>query len=295
MSADQLAGNARLSIILPARNESKGLERLLPVLIKMFPVAEVLVVDDGSVDSTVELCRRLGVLVVSHPYSQGNGASIKTGARRATGDIFIFMDADGQHRPEDIPRMLATLEGGYDMVVGSRDGAGQASRHRGLANGFYNRLASWMVGHGVKDLTSGFRVVQRDKFLEFLYLLPNGFSYPTTITMAFFRSGYTVEYVPIRAAQRSGKSHVSIARDGIKFLLIIFRVCTLYSPLKLFFPVAVLQFLTGAMYYGYTYLSEDRFTNMSALLLTSALTTFLIGLVSEQITALIFKHDEMSK
>lgn len=261
------------------------------MLIKMFPVAEVLVVDDGSVDSTVELCRRLGVLVVSHPYSQGNGASIKTGARRATGDIFIFMDADGQHRPEDIPRMLATLEGGYDMVVGSRDGAGQASRHRGLANGFYNRLASWMVGHGVKDLTSGFRVVQRDKFLEFLYLLPNGFSYPTTITMAFFRAGYSVTYEPIAVQPRiqGTASHIRLWRDGIRFLLIIFKIGTLYSPLKLFAPVALVHALVGLGYYAFTYIDHGRLSLATIFLLTSSVTIFLIGLVSEQITALMYK------
>ena len=232
--------------------------------------------------------------MVSHSYSKGNGASIKTGARAASGQIIVFLDGDGQHSPNDIARLLERIDSGAHMAIGARDAVSQASIFRHTANWFYNLLATWITGHKVLDLTSGFRAVDARKFREFLFMLPNGFSYPTTITMAFFRSGYTVEYVPIRAAQRSGKSHVSVVRDGLKFLLIIFRVCTLYSPLKLFFPVAVLQFLTGVLYYAHTYISEDRFTNMSALLLTSALTTFLIGLVSEQITALIFKHDELS-
>lgn len=294
MSANQLAGSAQLSIILPAKNESKGLERLLPVLTKMFPMAEILVVDDGSVDTTAELCKQLGVIRVSHPYSQGNGAAIKSGARRAMGDVLLFMDADGQHRPEDIPRLLAKLEAGYDMVVGSRDASGQASRHRSLANGFYNRLASWMVGHEVKDLTSGFRVVRQDKFLEFLYLLPNGFSYPTTITMAFFRAGYSVRYEPIAVQSRmqGTESHVRLWRDGIRFLLIIFKIGTLYSPLKLFAPVALAHALIGLGYYAFTYIDHGRLSLATIFMLTSSVTIFLIGLVSEQITQLIYRSSD---
>ncbi len=294
LNADYLAGNARLSIVLPARNESKGLGRLLPLLIKMFPAAEVLVVDDGSVDTTVELCKQLGVVVVSHPYSQGNGAAIKTGARKATGDVIVFMDADSQHRPEDIPRLLVKLEDGYDMVVGARSGAGQANRHRSFANGFYNRLASWMVGHTVKDLTSGFRAVRRERFLEFLYLLPNGFSYPTTITMAFFRAGYAVTYEPIDVLPRmqGTESHIRLWRDGIRFLLIIFKIGTLYSPLKLFAPVALLHAMIGLAYYAYSYLSFGRLSLATIFLLSASVTIFLIGLVSEQITQLMYRPTE---
>lgn len=284
-----------ISIVMPAKNEGRSIGAVVAAVRLCHPDCEIIVVDDGSTDDTASSALANGAKVISHPYSKGNGASIKAGARAAVGQVIVFLDGDGQHSPDDIQRLLERIDSGAHMVIGARDAVSQASIFRHTANWFYNLLATWITGHKVLDLTSGFRAVEARKFKEFLFMLPNGFSYPTTITMAFFRSGYTVEYVPIRAAQRSGKSHVSIARDGIKFLLIIFRVCTLYSPLKLFFPVAVLQFLTGAMYYGYTYLSEDRFTNMSALLLTSALTTFLIGLVSEQITALIFKHDEMSK
>ena len=202
----------KISVILPARNEAISLVSLLPAINRLLPEAEIIVVNDGSSDLTETVALKAGATVVRHPYSQGNGAAIKTGARKATGDILVFMDADSQHRPEDIPRLLEKLEDGYDMVVGARDGAGQASRHRGLANGFYNRLASWMVGHAVKDLTSGFRAVRREKFLEFLYLLPNGFSYPTTITMAFFRAGYAVTYEPIEVQPRmqGTESHIRL-------------------------------------------------------------------------------------
>jgi glycosyltransferase involved in cell wall biosynthesis len=221
----------------------------------------------------------------------GNGAAIKRGARAATGDVLVFMDADGQHDPALIARLLARLDQGFDMVVGARGWGDQAGVGRGLANGLYNKVASWMTGHQVVDLTSGFRVVRADKFKEFLHLLPNGFSYPTTITMAFFRSAYTVTYEPIPVAVRIGKSHIRPLRDGIRFLLIIFKIATLYSPLKLFAPAAVLFAVLGLCNYVYTFVTEARFTNMSALLLSAAVIIFLIGLVSEQITALTYRKD----
>src|SRR5690606_25957856 len=259
-----------LSIILPAKNESAAISATVADIRKHYPDAEVLVVDDGSTDSTAQLAESAGVSVVSHPYSKGNGAAIKSGARAATGDVLVFMDADGQHDPADIPRLLAKLEEGYDMVVGARQAGSQASFGRGLANGFYNLLATYMTGHKVEDLTSGFRAVRADKFREFLYLLPNGFSYPTTSTMAFFRAGYSVAYEPIHAAQRIGKSHIKPLQDGMRFLLIIFKIGTLYSPLKLFAPIAALAFVLASLWYGYTLGTEGRFTNMSALLYTGS-------------------------
>ncbi|MEW5757055.1 MAG: glycosyltransferase family 2 protein [Pseudomonadota bacterium] len=278
-----------LSIILPAKNEARSLTTLVPILRNLHPEAEIIIVNDGSYDETAASYQASDIRLVSHPYSMGNGAAIKTGARHARGDILVFMDADGQHRPEDIPKLLAKLEEGYDMVVGARDGEGQASMHRWAANSFYNKLASWMTNQKVADLTSGFRAVRADKFREFLHLLPNGFSYPTTITMSFFRAGYSVAYVPIKVEKRVGKSHINLWRDGVRFLLIIFKVGTLYSPLKLFLPISLLHFLLGLGYYAYTFFTEGRFTNMSALLLTTAVLVFLIGLVSEQITTLIYQ------
>ncbi len=285
-------GNPTLSIILPAKNEAEGLRGTLPALRLAYPEAEIIVVDDGSTDETAQIARQQGVRLLSSPYSMGNGAAIKRGARAANGEILVFMDADGQHGAEHIRALLDKLETGYDMVVGARDRSGQANFHRGLANGFYNRLASWMTGHRIMDLTSGFRAVRADKFKEFLHLLPNGFSYPTTSTMAFFRSAYPVAYVPIPVAKRVGNgSHIRPIKDGVRFLLIIFKIATLFSPLKLFAPIAAAFLLTGLGYYGYTYATEHRFTNMSALLISAAVIVFLIGLISEQITNLTYRRD----
>lgn len=283
-----------LSIILPAKDEAAALPDLLRGLRKLYPQAELLVVNDGSVDSTSKVATECGARVVSHPYAMGNGAAVKSGARAARGEVLVFMDGDGQHDASDIGALLDKLQSGYEMVVGARKRGSQASVGRGIANGIYNRLASWMVGHPIRDLTSGFRAVSADRFREFLHLLPNGFSYPTTITMSFFRSGYGVAYVPIVTSKRTGKSHIRPLQDGVRFLLIIFKVATLYSPLKIFLPISILFFLLGLAWYVYTFVSTHHFTIMSALLFVTAVLVFLIGLISEQITNLLFlrgNHD----
>lgn len=283
------ATTVSLSIILPARNEAGAIGNTLAHIMEFYPDADILVVDDGSTDGTASLASDMGARVLRHPYPKGNGAAIKTGARAARGEVIVFMDADGQHDPADIPRLLARLDEGYDLVVGARQTGSQASIGRGLANKFYNRLATYMTGHEVEDLTSGFRAVRAEKFREFTYLLPNGFSYPTTSTMAFFRAGYSVAYEPIHASKRVGKSHLHPVKDGLRFLLIIFKIGTLYSPLKLFTPLAFVLFLLGLGWYGYTLAIMGRFTNMSALLLTGGVVVFMMGLISEQITALMYK------
>lgn len=281
-----------ISIVLPAKNEAAAIGGTVAGIRRHCPDAEVIVVNDGSTDSTAEVAEAAGARVVHHPYSKGNGAAIKTGTRAASGDVIIFMDADGQHDPADIPRLLGLITRGHDMVVGARQKGSQASMGRGFANRLYNWLASWMTGHKVEDLTSGFRAVSADKFREFLYLLPNGFSYPTTSTMAFFRAGYSVNYVPIHAAKRIGKSHIRLLRDGSRFLLIIFKIGTLFSPLKIFAPVALVMFMLASTWYGWTWWSQGRFTNMSALLYSGSVMVFLMGLISEQITALMYRGRE---
>ena len=280
-----------ISIVLPAKNEALAIGETITQIRALYQGAEIIVVNDGSTDQTKQVAENAGAKVVTHPYSKGNGAAIKTGARHASGDIIVFMDADGQHNPNDIVLLLEKIEQGYDLVVGARQKGSQASVGRGVANKFYNQLASYMTGHPVEDLTSGFRAVRVEKFREFLYLLPNGFSYPTTSTMAFFRAGYSVAYVPIHAAKRLGNSHIHPIKDSIRFFLIIFKIGTLYSPLKLFLPIALLLFLIATGWYIYTLQEFARFTNMSALLYTGSIMVFLLGLISEQITALMYKGE----
>ena len=281
-----------ISIVLPAKNESAAIGQTLAQIQQLQLAHEIIVVNDGSTDQTKQVAETAGAKVVTHPYSKGNGAAIKTGARTATGDIIVFMDADGQHDPQDIPRLIEKIEQGYDLVVGARQKGSQASVSRGIANTLYNNLATYMTEQKVEDLTSGFRAVRADKFREFLYLLPNGFSYPTTSTMAFFRAGYSVTYVPIHAAKRIGKSHIQPLKDGVRFFLIIFKIATLFSPLKMFLPIAILLFMMATGWYGYTLWDAGRFTNMSALLYTGSIMIFLMGLISEQVTALMYKDSQ---
>jgi glycosyltransferase involved in cell wall biosynthesis len=281
-----------VSVVIPAKNEVAAIAQLIFTVREQLPDAEVIVVDDGSTDDTAQVAIANGAKVISQKYSMGNGAAIKAGARHAAGDIIVFMDGDGQHDPKDIQPLLKMLGEGYDMVVGARSRASQASHQRAIANSLYNRLASFMVGQKVHDLTSGFRAIRRKVFCRYLYLLPNKFSYPTTITMALFRAGYNVGYLPIIAKARVGTSHIKLFRDGVRFLIIIFKIGTLYSPLKVFAPVSALLFLVGVGNYAKTYFEYGRFTNMSAFLMIVAVTIFLMGLVSEQITTLMYRDSD---
>jgi glycosyltransferase involved in cell wall biosynthesis len=281
-------GGKSLSVIIPAKNEAASIGGVVSAIRQMYEDAEILVVNDGSDDDTVDQAAQAGAEVISHPISLGNGAAVKSGARAASGDILVMMDGDGQHRPDDIPSLIAKLDEGFDMAVGARDSGSHAGIGRLFANGLYNVFASLISGHRILDLTSGFRASRADYFRRFLYLLPNGFSYPTTITMAFLRSGFPVTFVPIKALERSGKSHIRPIRDGVRFLAIIFKIATLYAPLKVFLPISGLFFASGIGYYAYTYFTAGRFTNMSMLILSAAVIIFLIGLISEQITALTF-------
>lgn len=275
-----------ITVVIPAKNEEGSIGSLVERVRKVDRVSEVLVVDDGSSDATAAVAMAAGAHVVSHPYSKGNGAAIKTGSRAARTEWLVFMDADGQHQPEDIPSLIEQAEQGFDLVVGARRWSQQASQGRAFANAFYNRLSSMVVGQNIQDLTSGFRLVRRAAFMRIIDLLPNGFSYPTTSTMLFFRIGYNVAFAPVNVLQRDGKGHIKPLSDGIRFLLIIFKIATLYSPLKLFVPLAFLHFVGGMGRYFYTYLTSHSFTNMSALLLSASVIIFLMGLLSEQLTSL---------
>jgi glycosyltransferase involved in cell wall biosynthesis len=280
-----VAGPSTTSIIVPALNEAEAIDGLVRALRGSAPWHEVIVVDDGSSDGTGERAREAGAIVVRHPYNKGNGAAVKTGIRRATGDAILIVDGDGQHRPADAVRLVSRLDE-YDLVIGARSAATQATTSRRLGNALLNRLATYLTDREIPDLTSGFRAARRECMLEFLHLLPNGFSTPTTTTLAFIKAGYSVAFEPVDAEQRQGKSKIKLARDGAKFFLILLKIITIFSPLKIFVPVSVVTFLLG---FGYA-IRQSHVTNSSVLLILLAVVIFLVGLVSEQISALRFER-----
>ncbi|GAB6145802.1 glycosyltransferase family 2 protein [Desulfocicer niacini] len=280
----------KVSIIIPAFNEAGSIGDVIKSIKTIYPDFEIIVVNDASADNTAEVAEQAGATVLSHPYNIGNGASIKTGMRMASGDFFVTMDGDGQHRPEDIGKLLAKMEI-YDMVVGQRQFSGQASFGRYVGNLFYNKFASYVTKFKVKDLTSGFRAVNAGMAKKFLYLFPNTYSYPTTLTLTVLRSGRSVKYVPISSNKRQkGKSGINFFKDGVRFFMIIIKICTLFSPLRIFLPVSASLFLMGMFHYIITYFTSGRFTNMSALLLVTSVVVFMMGLVSEQICQMRFER-----
>lgn len=286
---------SEISIIIPTHNEAETIGELIGRIETLYPESEIIVVNDGSTDSTGAVAKDAGAIVYSHPYNMGNGAAIKSGLRIASGEILIFMDGDGQHDPENISKLVEGFPD-FDMVVGARPKGHHASWRRALGNWIYNRLASYVTKFRVQDLTSGFRAVKSEIARNFLYLLPNTYSYPTTLTLSLLRSGRSVKYVPVNTKKRKvGNSKISLFRDGVKFFLIITKICALYSPLRVFLPISFAMFCLGLGYYIYTFLAWGRFTNMSALLFTTSVLIFMMGLVSEQISQMRFERSEGDK
>jgi glycosyltransferase involved in cell wall biosynthesis len=283
---------AKVSVVIPAFNESENIGDLVQTILQRYPDFEVVVIDDGSEDNTAEVAADSGAIVYSHPYNIGNGAAIKSGIRAATGEIFVFMDGDGQHNPEDIAKLLEHMPG-FDMVVGARVKGSQASVGRGIGNRIYNWLGSYVSKFAIQDLTSGFRAVKADVARSFVYLLPNTYSYPTTITLGILRTGRSVKYVPITVQpRRKGSSNIKLFHDGVRFFMMIIRICTLYSPMRVFLPVSFIMFLLGSFRYLHSYITEGRFTNMSALLYVASIIIFMMSLISEQVCQLRFERRE---
>ena len=283
----------QVSVVIPAYNEEEAIGSVVRRVVEDVPgLKEVIVVDDGSSDRTAELAGEAGATVLRSPYNKGNGASVKAGIRHATGDIVVMMDGDGQHSAEDIRRLLESMQQGHDMAVGARTSGSQAGIHRALANWLYNTVASYVAGHRIPDLTSGFRAIRRDVARRFLYLLPNTFSYPSTITLALFRAGYSIAYIPIEAGKRVGRSKISYVRDGTRFLVIITKITTLFAPIKVFLPAAAGLFVVGLVWYAYTFFTAHRFTNMSLFSMLFAVQLFLLGFIAEQIAQLRFDRTE---
>jgi len=280
----------KTSIIIPVYNEGQTIGNLVSDIKSRYPHFDIIVIDDGSTDSTADAAQQAGAVVYSHPYNIGNGAAIKSGIRVATGDILVFLDGDGQHDPEDIEILIRHIPE-FDMVVGARSLSDQASIGRALGNKAYNWFASYVAKFAVKDLTSGFRAVKSNVAKNFLYLLPNTYSYPTTLTLGVLRSGLSVKYIPIKTKRRkSGKSNIKIIQDGVRFFMIITRICTLYSPMRVFLPVSFVMFLLGVINYIYTFITRSRFTNMSVFLFVASIIIFMMSLISEQICQMRFER-----
>jgi glycosyltransferase involved in cell wall biosynthesis len=277
-----------VSIVVPACNEAQAIGPVVRELAASARWKEIIVVDDGSSDATGEEARAAGARVIRHPYNKGNGAAVKTGVRNATGDYILIIDADGQHQPADALRLTGRL-GEFDLVIGARTSETQAGLARRLGNAALNWFATYLSGRVIPDLTSGFRGARRSGLLEFIHLLPNGFSTPTTTTLAFIKAGYNVAFEPIEARGRLGRSKIRFSRDGLRFLLILFRVITIFSPMRVFLPIAVGSFMIGAGYAIWTILTQRHIAATSVLLILLAVMIFLIGLVSEQISALRFE------
>ncbi len=284
-----MARPADTSVIVPALNEEGAIAEVVARLQSGGPWHEIIVVDDGSTDATGERARAAGAIVVRHPYNKGNGAAVKSGIRKATGDVVLIVDGDGQHRPADAARLVSGI-GEYELVVGARSSATQATLARRFGNHLLNRLASYLTERDIPDLTSGFRAARRDCLLEFLHLLPNGFSTPATTTMSFIKAGYSVSFVPIEAEQRVGHSKIKLAKDGAKFFLILLKIITIFSPLRIFVPISVITFALGFLYALRTIWTQSHVTNSSVLLIVLSVVIFLVGLVSEQISALRFER-----
>jgi len=290
-----LFDNTRISIVIPAYNEAENIGDVVSGIRSLHPDFEIIVIDDGSIDKTAEMAIRAGAVVYSHPHNIGNGAAIKSGIRVASGDVLVFMDGDGQHNPKDISKLLKHIPE-YDMVVGERSFSGHTSLGRAIGNKIYNWLGSYVTKFKIRDLTSGFRAIKSDIARNIIYLLPNTYSYPTTLTLGPLRSGRSLKYIPITIHKRkSGSSHIKIVRDGVRFFMIIIRICTLYSPMRVFLPVSFSIFALGLIRYIYSFITQNRFTNMSALLFIASIIIFMMGLISEQICQMRFERREVTK
>jgi glycosyltransferase involved in cell wall biosynthesis len=290
-----MANPPEISIVVPVFNEAGSLGQVLGKIQALeLPPTEIIVVDDGSTDGSADVALNAGANVVRHPYNIGNGAAVKSGMRAARGRLIVLMDGDGQHKPEDIPKLLAEAAN-YHMIVGARAKGSKLRFHRYAANSVYNLFASYVTAFRVQDLTSGFRLLTRREAMRFIDLLPNTFSYPTTLTLAFLRSGLTVKYVPIQSLYRAGQSKISLITDGLRFLLIITKIATLFSPFRVFLPVSLFFFLGGLGNYAYTYYTQNRFTNMSVFALTTAVIIFMLGLISEQIALLRMERQQSGR
>ena len=288
-----------VTVVFPAYNEGKVIGRVLERVRAYLPDAELMVVDDCSADDTPAQAAAAGARVERHPVNRGNGAAVKTGIRRASGDVILLMDADGQMEPRYIPLILGTMAEGFDMVVGARSRATQGDTlARRLGNQALDSLGSYLVEAPLRDLTSGYRAMRRTVIEEFIHLLPNRYSYPTTSTLALTKAGYSVGFVEIAGQHRqAGRSGQKLLRNGIRFGLIILRMISLFAPLRVYFPMAIVLFLLGlAAFLLGLFIGPEPFRlkvpGSSVVLFTGSMIVFMFGLLAEQIAALRFQRKE---
>lgn len=276
-----------VSIVIPAYQERAAIGDVVSAVLKVVASLsceyEVIVVDDGSTDGTGDAARKAGAHVLVHPYNKGYGASLKTGIRFASNRTVIFLDADGQHDPDDIPRLLAGRTG-FDMVVGARKGMAGSPLWRQPGKLFLKWLVNNLTGHSIPDFNSGYRALDREMALRFLPIMPDGFSFSTTSTIAAFKGGYLVQYLPIQVAKRIGTSTVTAA-DGFRTIMLIIRLVTLFAPLRVFLPISAVTFLIGLIFtvYGYVHTGEASVKGLISLL--AAVQFFLFGVMVDQVVA----------
>ena len=288
----------KYSVVLPVYNEeeviSSTIHDIVAVFNRMDLEWEIVAVDDGSDDQSVDVLRSLesefgsAFKLVRHPYNKGNGATIKTGIRNASGEVIVCMDCDGQHDPEDILKMLPFL-GEYDLIVGARPFKEDGVWYRNLANRFYNGLASRLTDFKIEDLTSGFRIFKADVVKKFYHLFPQHFSYPTTSTLALLKGGYNIKYVPINIQPRkTGASKIRLFRDGLRFTTIIFKIILLFEPMRVFLPVTAAAFILGfvSTILGMIQAARLYVPNSAVVLFVLGVISFLMGILAEHTTAI---------
>jgi len=275
-----------VTIVLPAYNEAEALAKILGELKKKYKEAQVLVVDDGSTDRTAEVARKAGVTAVSHPYNKGYGAALKTGARAAKTEYVLYFDSDGQFFTDDI-NAVAAERNKYDMVIGARP---KEFTMKDMGRRVMKAMASYLSGKKIPDINCGFRLIRRQRVLDFMSILPDGFSFTTTITLAMLQAGDSVKFQPVRVKPReSGKSGIKKMRHGLRFMLYILRMVMLFNPLKVFLPVSLALFAVGFPVFAYFLLFQAHVSQTSLMLILFSLMTFLFGLVADAISVLVRK------
>lgn len=279
---------ARLSIIIPAYNEAEAIGPTLRKLSGMtFPIEhEIIIVDDGSTDDTYKVCSEFPVILLKHSVNKGYGAALKTGIRKSSGDRIIILDSDGQHDPDEISKFIDLLEE-YDMVIGERSAESFQVANRKLGKRIIRKVGEYLVEQKLPDFNSGFRAFRKDLILELLHMMPNGFSFSTTSTLAFLKEGYNIATLPINVKERVGrKSNVKFFKDGSKTMLLLFRIIMLFNPLKVFFPASIAISFFGLAFGVYGYIEFDKFSNTGVLMITLGMFLFFIGLLADQISIL---------